>query len=341
MTFCVECGAEGKTYDGLCPRCLQRRRRFVKAPATVDVARCRHCGAVLLDGEWSDIPWERAIPRLLVRDSQVDGRAGTVRFAYDVREEDANNLELAVTARVAVDDVEVVERFRTRVRVRPEVCPSCSRRRGQYYEGILQVRAAGRPLAPDERDLVRRRVEAHVARTRGAFVMKVEEVHGGLDVYLSSNRLAKAVARDLRGELGGRVAPSPKLYGRRDGKEVHRVTYLLRLPAYRVGDVVRLDGDEYEVVEGGARVVLRDLRSGERRRLRKEETDRPTPTAARRFEAVVVAATRGEIQLLDPETNRTVTVPQPPWMEDVPATVDVLKTDEGLYVVRRGEAGKD
>jgi len=48
-------------------------------------------------------------------------------------------------------------------------------------------------------------------------------------VYLSSNSTARTIARALADEFRGTVGASPKLHGRRKGKDLYRVTYLVRI----------------------------------------------------------------------------------------------------------------
>src|SRR5207302_463181 len=130
-------------------------------------------------------------------------------------------------------------------------------------------------------------VAARVDRSEGAatFVSRIEEVHGGLDFYVSTNALAKGLARDIAGSFGGIVSASPKLFGQKQGKEVYRVTALVRLAAFQKGDVVRHKGSLAEVTSLRPFVVLRDLVTGERRRFKPKDVRGARRIDAERFEA--------------------------------------------------------
>ncbi len=232
--FCVECGREGPTHEGLCTVCFPKKHPLVRPPETMDAVVCADCGRVETDGEWARVDLDAAIPVLLRARVPVDPSATRYTFTHAARREDDRNFDLTVKCSARVHELEVVESFRTRLRVKREVCPTCSRRRSGYFEGILQVRAEGRPLTPEERDRLVASVETAVARRVGkgeeVFVSKVEHVRGGADVYLSSNALARVIARELADAFHGTVGSSPKLYGRRKGKDLYRVTYVVRIP---------------------------------------------------------------------------------------------------------------
>src|SRR5881396_864917 len=207
--FCVECGAEGPTYQGLCARDFLRKHPVVAPPEVLDIERCSSCGSFRSKSGWSKIDRELALTGLL---------------------------------REAIQD------FRVRVRIKPSLCDSCQKQRGRYFEGVLQVRGDGRDLTSQEMRAVRTLVSARVDRAGdpAAFISRIEEVHGGLDFYLSTNALGKTLARELSESFGGSVSSSPKLFGQKQGREVYRVTSLVRLGAFHTGEVVAVHPESEE-----------------------------------------------------------------------------------------------
>src|SRR5207247_7780602 len=101
----------------------------------------------------------------------------------------------------------------------------------------------------------------------------------------STNALGKALARELSESFGGSVSSSPKLFGQKQGREVYRVTSLVRLGAFHIGDVVRHKESLAEVTSVRPFVVHRDLATGEPRRFK--------PQDARRDRKRVVRGERG------------------------------------------------
>src|SRR2546427_4228328 len=229
--FCVECGTEGPTYQGLCARDFLKQHSVVAPPEVLDIERCTSCGSFRLKSGWSKVDRELALTGLLRETIPKLAPWERVTFTHVAREEDANNLSLTVKALGRFEDLQSVQDFRVRVRIKPSLCDSCQKQRGRYFEGTLQVRGDGRELTPQERRAVRTFVIARVDRTGdpAAFVSRIEEVHGGLDFYLITNALGKALARELSESFGGSGSSSPKLFGPKQRREVDPPTSPVRL----------------------------------------------------------------------------------------------------------------
>src|SRR3989440_7043567 len=238
--FCVECGADGPVYEGLCANCFRKKYPVVNPVDLLDLAGCESCGSFRLRSGWSKVDREPVLPQLLRDAMPALPPYERVGFTQVAREEDANNLAVTVKAVGRFQDLAPVQDFHLRVRIKPSICDSCQKQRGRYYEGILQVRGEDRELAPREVREVRTFVAVRVDRSEDAkaFISRIEEVHRGLDFYLSKNSLAKGLAREVAGAFGGTVSASPKLFGQKEGREGYRVTALVRLAAFQQADVV-------------------------------------------------------------------------------------------------------
>ncbi len=268
MAFCVECGREGPTIEALCRTCFARNHPIVRAPDFVDVARCVHCGAILIGRSWTHVDLEGVLPRVLGKAIHVTEKADRYTLSHVARPLDPNAYEVTATVVAEFGDIAISDRFRTRLRIRNAVCPTCSRERGSYFASIVQVRAEGRDLTANEVGRVRAFVEdavAHARREGEAFLSKVEAVPGGIDFYLSGNPLGRRIARDVRQEFGGTTVTAPKLHTRTAGRDVYRVTYLVRLPRLRPGQTVEFRGRTFTVKEVGRLVTLESEDGGERR----------------------------------------------------------------------------
>ncbi len=329
--FCVECGAEGPTYPGLCARCFTKKHPVVDPPQVLDIARCASCGSYRLKSGWSKVDRDLALPQLLREAIPVRPPYVRASFTQVAREEDANNLAVTVKALGRFEDLTPVQDFRVRVRIKPSLCDTCQKQRSRYYEGILQVRGDGRDLAPKEIRSVRTFVVARVDRSGGteAFVSRIDEVHGGLDFYVSTNALGKVLAREVAEAFGGTVTASPKLYGQKEGREVYRVTSLVRLGAFNVGDVVRHKGALSEVTSVRPFLVLRDLASGESRRFKPKEARGAKRIDAQRFEATIERLDSGETVAVHPESGENR--PIRPAPVGAPRAV-VVWTQDGVYL---------
>ena len=330
--FCVECGTEEPVYEGLCAKCFLKKHPVVRPVELLDIARCTSCGSFRFRSGWSKVDRELALPQLLREAMPPLPPYERVGFTNVAREEDPNNIALTVKAVGRFRDLAPLQDFHLRVRIKPSICDTCQKQRGRYYEGILQVRGDDRDLMPREMRSVRTLVVARVDRSddASAFVTRIEEVHGGLDFYLSTNALAKRLARDVADTLGGTVSSSPKLYGQKQGREVYRVTALVRLAAFQKGDVVRHKGALAEVTSVRPFVVLRDLVTGEARRFKPKEVRGARRIDAERFEARFTRLDSGETLAVHPDHRgeRPITPrPNPRATRGV-----VVWTDEGVYL---------
>ncbi|MEM3086689.1 MAG: NMD3-related protein [Halobacteria archaeon] len=325
--FCARCGASksaAELYKGLCAACVPERFPPMSHPPLLRGRRCPRCDSISGGSRSSGRGVEEAL-------------RGGFKFAPDLRK-----AELKLSANSGADpwggvlrytlagllgSVPVRREGEVPYRLKPEVCENCSRRSGSYYEGVVQVRATGRPLTAEER---RRALEA----AEQFAVAKVEEEAGGLDLYLDAERETGRLARRLAELLGGTTSASPKVAGRRDGREIYRVSRVVRIRPFDVGEVVRLPGDDGSLlrVEGwkGKGFVGLDLATGRRRTVEAAGAVRAGGEVRR---ATVVSSTPAEVQILDPVSMATVTLPRPPFLGKIGGEVRVVRTDRGLVLV--------
>src|SRR2546426_201744 len=245
--FCVECGAEGPTYEGLCARDFLKKHPVVAPPDVLDLDRCTSCGSFRLASGWSKIDRELALAGLLRENIRKLPPWERVTFTHVACEEDANNLSLTVKALGRFEALQSVQDFRVRVRIKPTLCDSC-----------------------------------------------------------------------------------PKLFGQKEGREVYRVTSLVRLGAFHVGDVVRHKGVLAEVTSARPFVVLRDLTTGEARRFKPKDVRTARRVDAERFEAKIERLDSGQVVAIHPESEEAR--PVRPRPEDRTARAVVVWTPEGAYL---------
>lgn len=345
--FCVECGDEvpdGELRDALCPRCFLSSTAWSSLPALVDVEVCVHCGARRRGGTaWVDEerPMEEVVEAAVREAMGVERRVEEPRVHMVIEPEDVRNHRAAVTVEGTVEGLEFHDEHETRVRLKNATCTRCSRFHGGYFESTVQLRRDGPDgLGTDELQEASRLVEAIVDRVRrvqgdrDAYVLRMEPHHGGLDVQLGTTAAGRAVARGLAEELGGRLGESPQLAGRKEGEDVYRMAYSVRVPPFRVGDVVVHDDAVLLVRSIGSkhvRAVL--LPSLDAITVERDRLEHATVLKAADAEEAVVVSRRGrEVQVLDPQTFRTVTVQAPPRLSRALETVPVHRYRDRLIL---------
>ncbi|MEM2869428.1 MAG: NMD3-related protein [Thermoplasmata archaeon] len=338
---CIVCGERPPALDGLCSECLSTRRRFIELPQYTELVRCAHCASVLSGRRWADSVGElEDIEAAVRRELRIDvGEGAKVEAKVKVMPVDEHSADAEVVALVRAGLASLTQTARTRVRLRRSVCERCSRIRGQYYEATLQVRALGRPLSREELALVRSKIsELFRPAGREDFIGKEEEVEGGLDLRLGKVAGARALARAVAQAFGGRVSESSSLVGRRDGRSLHRVTFLVRLPGIREGDFVRARGRLLMVMSIGQRgASCRDLASGEERLLDGKDIATAFRVGGREIvrEAVVLEERRPEVQILDPVSCRPLTLVAPEWFwrKTGRESVGLVRDEDEVYLV--------
>lgn len=339
--FCVECGLEGETYDGLCSKCFLAKGRFVSLPAILDINLCGECFAVRIGNKWVDsLSLEGAVRLALGNALQKDRQAAETSLKFELAGSDPRNYTADVVVDFRVRDLIASERFSVVIRLKKETCKRCGRRAGHYYESIIQIRGprpkSDRNIIESARELAVSRVTEMGAKNRNIFISKIDEQHGGYDIYLSSSSAGKSIAKELAKEFGAISKTSPSIAGMKDGVSLKRMTYLVRLPEYSVGDILVI-GDVPHLLRSVSerQLVLFDLvhwhdtsispsRLPEFELLRAEEHVK---------NALVVSENEAELQLMDPETMDTVEVIRPAGFTHHGNTVRTVKTNIGLLLL--------
>jgi nonsense-mediated mRNA decay protein 3 len=138
-----------------------------------------------------------------------------------------------LVAKAEIKGVEIEERGEVEVILKQETCERCSRIAGGYYEGIVQIRAENR--IPTEEELVMAEKIAYSSVGEADFVSKERKLKEGVDVYVSSMECGRRISRQIVKKLGGVFSESRKLYGRKDGRNIYRVSFSVRLPELEEG----------------------------------------------------------------------------------------------------------
>ncbi|HUW43160.1 MAG TPA: NMD3-related protein [Thermoplasmata archaeon] len=339
--FCVECGKEGETYDGLCAECHLARRRFVSLPEILDVQVCGECFAVRLGKKWIDaLSIEKAVQMGLEDSLEKEKSVSEVRLKTVLTQRDPRNYLANVTAQFKAGTFSASKDFVVNVRLKKDTCQRCGKKSGHYYEAIIQLRApsteSGAGRIEQARGIVLSRVRKMGEQSRNIFISKEEKVQGGYDFYLSSSTTAKAIARDLTKAFGASSKTSNSMAGRKDGQDLSRMTYLVRIPDYEPGDIFSMDGGFYLLrsIEGNT-LAFTDLETWQETkvafgRLPEFETfDRKNHVK----QADVISDLGNELQILDPETLRPVEVVKPKKFGNAKQSVSIVKTKRGILLV--------
>ena len=339
--FCVKCGRDcEEQINGLCMECFLDGRKLMVLPHHVDLQRCTNCEEFNVRDHWIEISEEDAVQEAALTGLMAIPEAQVVSVGTFAQAQDDRTYEVKVQADLAINSYIVQAEASTIVRVKNNVCKRCSRQLGNYYEATMQIRSGEKDLDDSLRDEIVRRirdsVELQSKTNRQLFITKVQEVPGGVDIMLSSISLARSLTKDLVESYGAESKESASLVGQSsDGIDIYRLTYLVRFPAYHIGDVLEYKGRPYKLTglnkTGGKLLSLIDFRETS---VRKSEIQalHILVKHSDRKEALVLSRSGDEIQVMHPSNYSTVDLRIPKDADPAEGgNVDVVQIEDELY----------
>lgn len=342
MRECVDCGnAVEYVIQGSCAPCFKDRTPLLTIVEVLDVELCAHCDARHVGAHWVDP--EADMPLDWIREDAVREAVGLHQEVQDPflqfieTPQDEKHFRYTVQLEGRVHDAPVEAETSVLVRMRKSVCDRCSRMFGNYYAAIIQLRATERDVTEAELNFAHEIIGADLDRQRAsgnrfAFLNKSGPMHGGWDYYIGDIEAARQLGRMLKVRLGTTVQETAKLVGRREGDDVHRVTFLVRIKLFASGDFAECNGKLYRIhAANQGRVQCVDMLKHMRTRIHESELKRiGGPEIVR--EAIVVSHNATEIQLMDPDTFITKDLPKPESFMVEGETVPVIKWEEEIFL---------
>ena len=338
--FCVNCGSEETTFDGLCIKCFLNGKQLVSLPHHIDLERCTSCEEFRVGHQWLKKEVTEAAKDAVENRLSVIHGMRAISVGMQVTEQDERNFLVKADVEGELSGNAVTALAETVVRIKNNVCQKCSRQLGNYYEATLQIRSGTKELSDEVRDetvrYVTGRIENIGSLNRQIFLTKVEEVQGGVDMLLSSISLGKALAKELSDMYGAETKEAAKLIGKTsDGNDMYRLTYLVRMPEYHLGDIVIYNGKPYKlsgISKGNGRLIgLSNFRETSIRRSDMHSLKVHTKKGDL-MKATVVSRSNGEIQILHPVNYSTIDIKVPIGAE-IGDTVDVADVDDTIFFV--------
>ncbi|MFZ1128647.1 60S ribosomal export protein NMD3 [Methanoregula sp.] len=340
--FCPKCGRPSDT-DGLCNSCRAADTPWAVCDTRVTSTHCPGCGATKLVNTWTDTNRERAelAPDLARSAVHFHPDVKKRSIAVDVRDISPNRSRARLSITGSLYGLPVEKTCTVELAWHKEQCDRCNRLTGSYYEGIVQVRADERDLSPFEMQraaAIATQIEdtLQAGGERLSFISDMTENRDGLDITVGSQHIGLLIVQGITAQLGGRYTTHPKLVGEKNGRQLFRITYLVRLPRYQRHDVVKLGRTYAEIEQVDSRHVrVFDLSEGRSRAVNEEEIVRWIGNARNAETALVAYVSGGMMGLLDPETGATKEMQKKPWQAaNAGENVQVLRDGDTLVVMR-------
>jgi nonsense-mediated mRNA decay protein 3 len=341
-TFCPKCG-KATEVDGLCTQCRIGNTPWYTCEQRVKHTECPSCGATKQVSTWTDSEKTHAeIAPDLARSAvhfHPDVKKGNIDVVVVERTQNRSLAHLTITGLLykkpvgATCTIEIIWH--------KEQCDRCNRISGSYHEGNIQVRAEGRIPSTYEvqrSESIAQEVEdsLQAGGERLSFISEMQATRDGLDIIIGSQHIGLMISKAIIAQLGGRYTTHPKLVGEKNGRQLFRITYLVRLPRFQKEDVVRVKNRFYEVESVQSQYVHAiDLGDGVSKSVRDDDVEKIIGNA-RNAESALVAYTDGvTLGIMDPVTHKTVELKAHKWMKvEAGDHLNVLRDGDHLVIVR-------
>ncbi len=330
MNVCLRCGAEPPLASQICHDCVRQTIELASIPVNLRMVACKSCSSLKVPGTWTEFKdLDSAVSSFV--ESSVDWNTDTKKQAIQLtlNQLDPHRFRVEVNCTGVFQEVALSSLLKSETNVKFQVCQNCSRQAGGYYESILQIRTKRKEILDLAVDLVYNEIDSGPSEL---FTPEAGTVRGGFDFQLSSTEKGRSLARELMIKFGGQVTETSKLIGRKDGRDLLRHTFGVRLPDVKTGDHLFLD-------EGVWCVTRIDRRKANLKRLipsiaqKTVETDslRNIPLLDNLSEVQTISHRDREYLLLDPFTLQTVEAISPKdWKGD---EISALRYGNDTYFI--------
>ncbi len=211
MKFCFICGKKTeKLIKGYCEECYNKKFQLIEIPKEIFVTICTKCNKIKEKNMWKDIE----IDEFLRNKIKILGKDIKIRFEI--------NDALKVYAKGFLEGSKNLkeESYEVKLKTNKQVCLECSRKFGEYYEAIIQIRGN---LTNDDINSI----DDIVLMGKGFY--RIKEVKGGYDLFISNKSLAEKITEFLRKKYKAEIKKSYKLVTSKQGKDIYRNIILVRI----------------------------------------------------------------------------------------------------------------
>ena len=248
--------------NGLCASCYEKEHPLIEVSTPLTLLTCKRCGSVKIPGGWKKLSidtsdeedlWPHQLDILLDSEIKRHGQGIEIIVEEEKRLDRVLHIVLRVLGKSHEDLPSHEEQYDVEVRFSYGTCDTCGMMSGGYYEATLQIRADGRQLTEEEEDdIVHTVTEMTIAQYGSddkAFVTKISSDKFGLDFQIGSEHLCRSIADVLESRYLAERKQNYKLVGQdKGGKDKFRITILIRLPRFRIGDFVKVLGNPCQVI---------------------------------------------------------------------------------------------
>jgi len=339
--FCVECGREGKIFrDGSCLSCYLKTHTFTEGPEIIDLTICPHCGSYRFKNTWYTDHIGDILKKLIKSNFKISNDLERVDINTECSDtKDGKKCKVFISG--FIDSEEILEEHEIFVRFERVVCDVCSKRFGGYHEAIVQIRAENRKLKNDELKQIELTIKGLVEDlqakgNRALFITDIAEEHGGLDYYISEKGAGLVIAKKIQEQFGGEIKQSSKNIGMKDGKQVYRMTYLIRLPSYEKGIFIKQNSSFYQIISfHGNKAKIIDLSKWIETTIDAKSIQKASTIGGEDLikEMILVSQKEDEVQVMDQKNYEIKVIRKPKQVLFDSKTIKVVKLEDRLFLI--------
>jgi len=148
--------------------------------------------------------------------------------------------------------------------------------------------------------------------------------------------VARQLTKRLSKEFISKIKESKTLVGRKDGKELFRITFNVRIPEYKIGEFVEQNDQVFQVLTIHRKnVKCLNLKTGLKQRFNIEQFNefKLLGGSELTFDAVLVVESELEVQVLDPESYKTIELIKPKNFILEGDSVKIFKNQDRYYLL--------
>ncbi|MGC8562115.1 MAG: NMD3-related protein [Thermoplasmata archaeon] len=235
-TKCIVCGKDVDRSTIICEDCRKKTTTdgFVKS---IKIKKCPNCGSIFF-GNWNDksVSEEEIITSIL---KNVFNLKDTTFNASG----DEYNRKITFSGISTQNGEPKDGQFFLQTSL--STCPVCTKKLGNYYEAIIQLRGEKGERLDSILEYLVRLVEE--APSRDVFLTKMDRIKEGYDLYLSDKQYSRAIARKVIDRFGGTFKETSHLVGMKKGTELYRITVSIRIPDFQKSDILGIDDNLFLV----------------------------------------------------------------------------------------------
>jgi nonsense-mediated mRNA decay protein 3 len=209
MKFCFVCGKNTeKLIEGYCEDCYNKKFELIKVPKDMLLKVCSKCNRINYRNVWRDM----SIEDILKDKIKILGKNVDLKISRN-----DNVISVRAKGFLKNSKKQKEECYNIRLKINKVVCPECSRRLGDYYEAILQLRGDANKMFDFLED-----------KLTDKNIYKVENVRNGIDIYLNDSHIAENMSKMLKKRFNSKVKKSFRLLTKKQGKDIYRSTFVVR-----------------------------------------------------------------------------------------------------------------